>query len=196
MSLLQSSYQSVPNNLTQNAFDAHASTATAVAASRFRGDANLKKNNPHALCVTSRSTAVSVAELCQAAYVQNSIGDNDCSYNNSYFVNTSDKRIPRDGIIKECSRQNSDEVCTPQGTVAIACNPDLINVGLNVGGGSFQLEPSYIAVPKSEITHIMQNFNNCNGPHQQSASQQRYAYVKTSVHSSLGDNIRPPQLFE
>ena len=183
--------QSVPTYLIPNAFDAHASTATAVAASRFKGDANLKSN---AICVTY-TPANSVAELCQHAYVQNSIGDNNCSYSNSYFVNSSDKRIPSDGVIKECSKSSGNEVCVPDGTVALACNPDSINVGLNFGGGNFQLEPSFIAVPKSEVNHIVENLNSCYGPHQQSSGQQRFAYVKTSMHTSLNDNNRPSQTF-
>ena len=153
--------QSVPTNLIPTAFNAHAASATSVAATQFKGDANLKLTNHNALCVT---------------YI------------------ASDKSIPRDGVIKECGKENSGEVCVPPGTIALACNPDMINSGVNVGGGNFQLEPSFIAVPQSEVKQIVEGMNSCYGPHPQSASQQRYAYVKTSIHVGLNDNNRPPQM--
>ena len=182
--------QFTPTNLNPNAFDSHAYTATAVAASRFSGDANLKEN---ALCVTY-TPSNSVADLCQAAYTQQTSGDNNCPYSKSFLVNASDKSIPRDGIIKECGKHNANEVCVPPGTMALACNPDTIHAGLNVGGGNFQLEPSFIAVPKSEVMLIAENLNSCYGPHKQAAADQRYAYVKTSVHVGLNVNNRPPQI--
>ena len=185
--------QSVPTNLIPTAFNAHAASATSVAATQFKGDANLKLTNHNALCVTYIPSS-SIGGLCQAAYTQNSIGDNNCSYSSSYFINASDKSIPRDGVIKECGKENSGEVCVPPGTIALACNPDMINSGVNVGGGNFQLEPSFIAVPQSEVKQIVEGMNSCYGPHPQSASQQRYAYVKTSIHVGLNDNNRPPQM--
>ena len=185
--------QTVPTNLIPTAFDAHASSATSVAATRFKGDANLKLTNRNALCVTYIPSD-SVAGLCQAAYTQHTVGDNNCSYSKSYLINASNKSIPSNGQIKECGFENSGEVCVPSGTMALACNPDSIHAGINVGGGNFQLEPSFIAVPKSEVKKIVEGMNSCYGPHPQSASQQRYAYVKTSVHVGLNDNNRPPQM--
>jgi hypothetical protein len=71
----------------------------------------------------------------------------------------------------------------------------MIHNATGVSGRSVQLEPSFIAVPKSEVNQIVEGMNSCYGPHpQSSASQQRYAYVKTSAHVGLNDNNRPPQM--
>jgi hypothetical protein len=195
MSLAQAVHnmQSLPSSSRPGAFEAHASSATAVGASQFRGDASLKQDHKNALCVTY-VPATSVGELCQAAFVQNTMGDSDCSYNRSYMVSTTNRNLPADGIIKECNKvTDPNEVCVPKGTVALACNPDQLGVGLNVGGGNYQMEPSYIAVPKSEIDYIAQVYNSCYGPNP-SDHQNRYAYVKTSSHVALEDGIRRPQV--
>jgi hypothetical protein len=193
MSLAQAVYhlQSLPPTTQSGAFSAHAASATAVGASQFRGDAELKRNNPNAICVTY-GTADSFGELCQNAYTQQTMGDNDCSYNQSYLVPMTSSNIPSDGVIRECGKSlNPRDVCVPKGTVAIGCNPDQMNVGLNVGGGSFQLEPSFIAVPKSTVNLIAEQYASCYGPKLED-SNKKYAYVKTSAHVALSEGIRPP----
>lgn len=193
MSLAQAVYhtQSLPPTTQPGAFSAHAASATAVGASQFHGDAELKRNNPNALCVTYGSAA-SFGELCQNAYTQQTMGDNDCSYNQSYLIPTTNSHIPSDGVIRECGKtRNPQDVCVPKGTVAIACNPDQLNVGLNVGGGSFQLEPSYIAVPKSTVDLIAEQYTSCYNPKPEDSGK-KFAYVKTSAHVALSEGIRPP----
>lgn len=195
MSIAQLAHQiqSLPSNTRPGAFSAHASTATAVAASQFRGDATLKQSHPNSLCVTFVPSQ-SFGELCQAAYLQNTMGDNDCSYNKTYMVNANNSNIPHDGVIKECQNvSDPTEVCVPKGTVAVACNPDMINVGLNVGGGNFQLEPSYIAAPKSVVDLITQKYDSCYAPHP-SEHTQKYAYTKTSSQVALSQGIPPQQI--
>ena len=82
--------QYIPPNINLHAYNSQAYTATAVAASRFSGDANLKSN---ALCVTY-TPSNTVAGLCQQAYIQHTSGDNNCPYSKSFFVNASDKSVP------------------------------------------------------------------------------------------------------
>lgn len=188
------STQSLPTATNPGAFSAHAASSTAVGASQFRGDANLKKTHPNSICVTYTPSS-SIGELCQMAFTEQTMGDNNCSYGHSYLVNMRDSRIPSDGVIKECHTvSNPNEVCVPRGTVAIACSPDQLSVGLNVGGANFQLEPSYIAVPKSEINILSEQYASCYGPAPNNESK-KYAYVKTSSHAALDEGIRqPPRL--
>lgn len=184
------STQSLPTNTRPGAFSAHATSGTAVGASQFRGDANLKQNHPNSLCVTYTPSS-SIGELCQMAFTEQTMGDSDCSYGRSYLVNMRDANLPSDGVIKECHTiSNRNEVCVPKGTVAVACNPDQLSVGLNVGGGSMQLEPSYIAVPKSELNMISEQYTSCYSGNVNNSG--KYAYVKTSSHVALDEGIRPP----
>jgi len=183
--------QALPTTTNPDAFSAHATSDTAVAASQFRGDPRLKQNHPNALCVTYTPTS-SIAELCQMAYTEQTMGDNNCSYGRSYLVNMMDSNLPVDGVIKECHRvSNPLEVCVPRGAVAVACNPDQLSVGLNVGGGSMQLEPSYIAVPQSEMNLLSEQYTSCYGP-TPGQSSARYAYVKTSSQTGLNEGVRGP----
>jgi hypothetical protein len=120
------------------------------------------------------------------------MGDNDCSYNRSYLVSALNNNLPADGVIKECHKvSDSNEVCVPKGTVALACSPDQLGVGLNVGGGNYQLEPSYIAVPKSQVNLLSEQYTSCYAPHPGDHAQ-RYAYVKTSSQVGLDEGRRPP----
>ena len=189
MSLTQTVYrtQSLPPTTQSGAFSAHAASATAVGASQFSGDAGLRETNPNALCVTG-GLASSYAELCQLAFIQQTMGDKDCSYNDTYLVPMTDSNIPSDGVIRECSQAlNSKDVCIPVNTKLIACNPDSLNVGLNVGGGNFQLQPSYIAVPESTARFIAEKYASCYGP-KIDDSEKKYAYVRTSSHVALKEN--------
>jgi hypothetical protein len=192
MSLAQAVHntQSLPTATDPGAFSAHAYTAVSVAASQFKGDASLKQNHKNSICVTY-TPAASIGELCQAAFVANTMGDNDCSYNNSYLISALNSNIPSDGKIKECHLvSDPNEVCVPRGTVALACSPDQLGVGLNVGGGNYQLEPSYIAVPKSEVDLLTEKYMSCYAPHPGDHAQ-RYAYVKTSSQVGLDEGVRP-----
>lgn len=183
--------QSLPTNTNPGAFSAHATSDTAVAASQFRGDANLKQTHPNSICVTYTASP-SIGQLCQMAFTEQTMGDNDCSYSRSYLVNKNDANLPRDGVIKECHTvSNPNEVCVPRGTVAVACNPDQLSVGLNVGGGNYQLEPSYIAVPKSQMDLISSQYLSCYSG-DPAISSKKYAYVKTSSHVALEDGMRQP----
>ena len=193
MSLAQAVYhsQSLPPTTQPGAFSAHAASATAVGASQFSGDAGLKRNHPNAICVTY-GVSSSFGELCQNAYVQQTMGDSDCSYSRSYLVPMTNSHIPSDGVIRECGKTlGPKDVCVPKNTVAIACDPDKLHVGLNVGGGSFQLEPSYIAVPRSTVDFIAEQYASCYKPKPEESGK-KYAYVKTSSHVALSEGVRPP----
>lgn len=175
--LVQQELQVQPAALTRGAFSAQNSTNIANAATQFAGDASYRNSHPNAICPTSQYST-NLGALCSLAFDQNTNGASTCSWNGAYLIPMDDKNIPADGKIRECSETTDPkEVCTPKGTVALLCSPD--EIGLNVGGGKYQLNPSYIAVPKSLADQLAGHYGDCYSGDVPVESKS-FSYVRTS----------------
>lgn len=173
--------QTVPSASNKSAFQSQAATATATAAAHYTGDAALKRHT-NSMCVTYVPGG-DMRSLCQAAFTQNTSGDNNCAYSQTYLVSVDNQNLPRDGVIKECgTTKDPNEVCVPKGTVALACNPAQIG-SINAGGpaGNYQMQPGYIAVPRSTVEYLLNGVTGCSKSHPEE-HHDKYAYVKTSLH--------------
>lgn len=149
----------------------------ATASSHFAGDPGYKKSHPNALCVTSRPGST-LPEKCMMAYDEQTSGAGPCSYNKSYMINADE--VGNQNIPSCDSVSDPKAICVPKGTTSVLCDPDQMKVGLNVGGGSFQLEPVYIAVPTSEYNQdVLNDFGTCKSPNPKAASDP-HGYMKTT----------------
>ena len=137
------------------------------------------QNNPNALCTTSGTGIRNVNSLCFQAFAENQSETSVCGFGSGtlgHLVSADDTRVPKNGI-RECKNSQPGEVCVQEGAVAMLCSPD--QMGLNVGGGNYQMNPSYIAVPKSTADWLNGHNVGCNKPNPHVAAS-KYGYMKTS----------------
>lgn len=177
----------IPSAAVKGAFVTHDTTATATAAARFSGDKQYKHSHPNALCITSAVTS-NLNELCTLAFDRSNNPTGTCGWNGSTIVAMDSDKMPADGKLKLCSEvKNSREACLPTGTVAIACGSDSASGGINVGGGNYQMVPSWIAVPQSEADLLMGQYESCYAG-KPGVDNKKYEYTKTTNYSVAFSN--------
>lgn len=172
----------IPSANKPPSYSAFNSFALSTGTSHYVGDAQYKTQHPNALCVTS-SPGSNLPEKCMMAFNEQTGGQSTCSYSKGYMVNA-DSVIG--GKIPSCATTKDPKaVCIPANTTAVLCDPDTLQVGLNVGPnmgsqGNQQMVPQYIAVPTSEYTNdVLNSYGTCISPDPK-ATTDKFGYVKTS----------------